>query len=225
MSEANRKDALRTFFMAVWGLFTLVLLFIVILLWREMLAQNMDLLASVRNVEVETSVTPTRARATATLGQRDVLLYFATGDGEALLPVTQSIEMTDSTTENCRATLGALIQGPDSEAHTSILPNTTRIRALYLLRTGELIVDFSRELLEQQNLSSASMESLMAFGVVNTLTQGALQAQGDTPVRSVRFLIEGSPPAEGFPAHIDLNDALGPDQRWVTSITEEVENG
>ncbi len=225
MSSENRKDALRTFFFSLWGLFTLVLLFIVVMLWREMLRQDMDPLASVRNLEVETSVMPTRARTTTTLGEQEVLLYFATGDGEALMPVTRSIEVTDSTTENCRAALQALILGPEADTQVEILPNNTEIRALYLLDTGELVVDLSREVLGNQQYRSASMEALMTYGVVNTLAQGAVQAQGDTPVRMVRFLFEGSPPSESFPAHIDLSEALIPDQQWVASLAEADGNG
>ena len=73
------------------------------------------------------------------------------------------------------------------------------MRGIYLLEDGELVVDFSGEIVsEHLRFSSAAMECLMIYGVVNTLTQDALRGPEDLPVRRVRFLFEGRPARGGL---------------------------
>jgi len=118
-----------------------------------------------------------------------------------------------------------LIQGP-RDILTPILPAATKIRALYLLDSGELVIDFSRELQsEHARFKSASLESLMIYGVVNTLMQSVLQSKTDPPIRQVRFLVEGSPPQEVFPSHIDLSEPVKADPRWSAPALESSSHG
>jgi germination protein M len=182
-----------------------------------------ELLKSGHSVSVSTPAAPaTDTIAPKLQGQNEqnlvsheVTLYFGSADGRTLTPEKRSMEYSDSTVENCRRALKALIAGP-REAPAPILPGSTQIRALYLLDTGELVVDFSREIISDQiRLKSASLESLLVYGVVNTLAQEALQTKKQAPVRKVRFLFEGAPPQESFPAHIDLTDPIVPDPRWT----------
>jgi hypothetical protein len=145
----------------------------------------------------------------------EVLLYFADEDGRLLVPETRRIEYRDSTVENCRQVLEAVIEG-SREGLAPVVSEATRVRALYLLDGGELVVDLSREL-ELGQPKSASSEALMIYGIVNALTQPALRSpsEKDAGVRRVRFLFEGSPPHESFPAHLDLGQPVGPDHRWI----------
>ena len=127
------------------------------------------------------------------------------------------MEFSDSTQENCRAALALLIAGPEKN-NTPIFPPQVQLRALYLPDNGELVLDFSRDLIASgARFKSASFESLLVYGVVNTLCQPALQAKGGATVRQVRFLFEGAPPQEGFPAHIDLGGPIRPDETWLAA--------
>jgi hypothetical protein len=47
------------------------------------------------------------------------------------------------------------------------------------------------------------------------LTQRALVGPHGGPVRTVRFLIEGAPPGEAYRWHLDLNEPIAPDPRWI----------
>ncbi|HIO70102.1 MAG TPA: hypothetical protein EYG58_06095 [Nitrospirales bacterium] len=127
------------------------------------------------------------------------------------LPELHRLQLTPSTVENCRTAISYLIDGPYLPALAPILSNKTRIRAMYLMENGELIVDFSRDL-EAGHIKSASAEMLMVDGVVKTLVQLALKGQNDLSVKSVRFLFEGSAYQQSFPTHIDLTDPVRPRQ-------------
>lgn len=222
-----RQYILRKFMMALWGLFTLVLLFTVALLAYVLIqdseapleAISTNLAENFGATQTPGAPTPTgeTRRSSAPMGEREVLLYFANRDGVRLRPKTVSLPYTESTVENCRIALEALIAGPDSDQHAPIMPDTVRVRALYVVDNGELVIDLSRELLTEHALfSSVNQESLLVYGIVNTLTQGALQGSRDVQIRQVRILVEGARP-ETYPMHVDVSEPLPPDNRWLES--------
>lgn len=217
MSRGHQPDSVRQLFMALWGLGTLILLFVVILLVSHLMKSGQDPFDAVRpRAAVPTAATA--PRAVTSLGQRSVQLYFADAEGKALAAEERAIEFSDSTQENCRNTLNLLLAGPQSESLGAVFPAQVPLRALYLQESGELVLDFSRDLISAgARLKSASFESLLVYAIVNTLTQPSLQAKGGLPVRQVRFLFEGAPPQEGFPAHIDLSAPIRPDSTWLAA--------
>jgi hypothetical protein len=85
---------------------------------------------------------------------------------------------------------------------------------MYLLSTGELVVDLTRDV-ENPAIRSASAEWLLIQSVVHTLAQPALQGTNDRPVVTVLLLYEGSPTSEGFPSHIVLGEPMRPDALLV----------
>jgi hypothetical protein len=221
MASPWKVDIVRGFLLSVWGLITLVLLFLVLLLGNEMLKNGQDPLGSLRTPEQAAAPAPQAARPAVALGQREVQLFFADANASYLQPQSVAIDFTDSTVENCRNALKALILGPRNGGAPVIAPSV-QVRALYLLDDGELVVDLSREFIsEHARIKSASLESLLVQGVVNTMAQGALQTKGEAAVRRVRFLVEGSTPTEGFPAHIDLSEAIEPDSLWLAPANGE----
>jgi hypothetical protein len=144
---------------------------------------------------------------------RDVTLFFASAETGYLKPEQRRLALTEHTSANCRAALEALIAGP-REVGGAVLPPAAQVRGVYLAPGGELVVDLSREL--QLNLArSASAEGLMAQSLANTLTQQALYVPGGDAVERVRLLIEGAPPGEGFPAHLDASGPLYPNRDWI----------
>lgn len=214
MSE-YRSSIFKRVLLSVWALATLVLLFSLALLINEMFKAGEDPLAVLYPRQAESTRNPVQRPSTVFLGSREVALYFATEDGLALAPERRRIDITASAVDNCRNALRELIAGP-SRLHFPVLSPNTKVRALYLLENGELVIDFSGEL-QPDNVAirGACIEALMAFAIANTLTQPELRGEEETPVKAVRFLIEGSPPQEGFPAHIDLSQPLSPDPQWI----------
>jgi hypothetical protein len=209
-----RKRLWRGFLLSVWGMFTLMLLFTVVFLVGEMVKRGQDPVALLRpDAPANTAQTP-RPRTT-TLGARDTILYFAREDGSGLAPEARRINVTPSTVENCRRALKLLSDGP-SRGLMGILPPESTVRALYLLDDGELVIDFASDIQPDSGQErSTTLEAFWIYGVVNTLTQAELRGSDGAEVRRVRFLIDGSPPQENFPAHFDLSSPIGPDMAWV----------
>lgn len=218
MSSGFRWTVMQRLLLSVWAMATLVLLFVVALLVREMAASGRDPGAMFQSEEVAESVpAQTPARTAAALGPQEIQLFFAAPDGRSLTAEKRTVPFTESAVDNCKTALAALIAGPNSDA-SAILPPTVSVKAIFLRPDGELVVNFSRELQsEHTRSSSAPLEGLMVQGVVQTLSQNALQNARDPKVRRVRFLIENGVPTEAFPSHIDLSEPVAPDGQWLTA--------
>jgi hypothetical protein len=213
MNPNTRKRFMRQTMLTLWSMITLVLLFTVVLLARELIRQGHNPLA-IAETSAERGAAQRRA-APAGQGTREVQLYFASEDGRFLVPEVRRFELSGPTQDNCRHILQALVEGP-RQALTPILPPTTRIRALYLLSGGELVVDFSQELkTDETRPRSLSAESLMIYGIANTLALNNVQGSDGQAVRTVRFLFEGSDWNDSFHEHLDLSRPIGPNTRWV----------
>jgi hypothetical protein len=210
MNGADRRDAMKRLFLTVWALATVTLVCCV-----AMLAYEMNRMGGIGTpAPPKPIVQPAEPAATEREAQ-DITLYFADGSGQRLQPEAARIDLGDSTIDNCRKALEALIAGSQGVL-APVLPASVKIRGLYVLEGGELVVDFSIDLeTDLRKVRSASVESLMVYSVVDTLTQPALKGAKGEAVTRVRFLIEGAPPRETFPAHLDLSRAVEPDPQWV----------
>lgn len=215
------NDIITRLALTLWAMVTLILCFVVALLVNEMIKAGADPFSA---FQPETDGLPEPAPhdfpGTASLGTREISLFFASEDGHGLHPESVTIEFSGRTVENCRRALQALIAGPRQDFLFPLLSDQTRPRALYLREEGELVVDLSSELLlDQHRPRSAEMESLMIYGIVNTMMQEALQGEDEKRVHAVRFLFDGVPPQESFPAHLDLGAPLVQDLRWMQAGT------
>ncbi len=225
MSPVDRSNILKKLLLALWGMATLVLIFCVVLLVNEIRTRGQQPWDAVWQEAGKFPVPANPESQSPATRAREVMLYFANANAQALSPERHSVEFSDSTVENCRQVLKRLIAGP-REALTPVLPATTRIRAIYLRDDGELVVDFSRELVsEHVRLKSASLEALLVYGVVHTLAQPALQLHADRKIERVRFLFEGASPPESFPAHLDLSEPIAPDPAWNEAAREGPAHG
>lgn len=216
MSREFRWTAMKKIVLALWAMGTLVLLFVVVLLVREIAANGRDPIGALQLAE---EGQPDRAPAarTTSVGTREVLLYFSAPDGQSLAPEKRVLAFSNSTVENCKSVLAALIEGSQTGAGP-ILPKTVKVKSIFLLEGGELVVNFSRELQsEHARFSSAALESLMVQGIVQSVTQSAVHEGEGVRVSRVRFLIEDAPPSEAFPSHIDLAEPVAPDAHWLTA--------
>lgn len=214
MNAAERRRFLFRAVLAGWGMLTVALLGCIGLLVTEMLRQKQDPLALAKEMAA-----PPPQPAGKTIEQpaaaSEISLFFADAAARGLVPETGVIEMSEFTTENSRNAIEALIQGPKTGL-APILPPAAKLRGLYLLEEGELVVDFSMELeFEVKKIQSAALEILMFQGITHTLTQPGIQGRKQPPVKKVRFLIEGATPYESFPGHIDVAEPLVPDPQWA----------
>lgn len=214
MSKRRASFFKRAAFTA-WAMLTLVLAFCVVLLVYEMVQQGQNPLAISNEPIPQETLKPAAEEEKTEL--REVALYFADQDARSLVPENREIPASRYTVDTCRAVLEELIAGPQGQL-TPILPPSTQVYAMYLLEDGELVVDFSIDLVSRQKRSAAA-EALMTFGVANTLTQAAVQGAGDGSVRAVRFLVEGAAPDKSLSGqqHLDLSAPIEPDSRWLAA--------
>ncbi len=221
MSYYTRKRILTRLGLAVWAMATLVLCFVIVMLVNEMLRNGQSPLASFQSeAPAGDKAAPAKPQSAGPAGTREIQLYFSGDNGKGLAGLPTTIEFSGSTVENCRRAIAGLIEGPRQGGFSPILPNNTRLRGLYLLDSGELVVDFSNEVaLAHARIKSAGMEGMLICGLVATVTQPALQGQDQAVVKQVRFLVEGAPPTDGFPAHADLSQPVLPDPGWIQAAT------
>lgn len=211
MPTPSRMVVKRAIF-ALWGMATLVLVFCVALLAVELARRGSTPSSSSNGADATATRVETESAAGIAAG--DVTLYFASPDGRLLVKEKRRLDLTRHTVDNCRLAAEELIRGSRSGLQP-VMPDSTKVRGLYLLQGGVLVVDLSREL--ELNLPrSASAEALMAYALVNTLTQPELRGRGanEPAVRRVQFLFEGSL-QDAFPAHVDASEPIAPDAEWV----------
>lgn len=211
MVEPRETSFTRKLFFAVWAMATLILLFMVILLTNELVRLGRNPLAL---PEVLPEPKKPAAEAAVSTELREITLYFATADARGLAGDPRRLPYGENTVDNCRAALEALLEGP-ATALQAVIPNTVDVRGMWLMENGELVVDFTYPL-QTDARKSVSEEALLVYSVVNTLAQPALQGSDKRVVRSVRFLIDGLPPTNLYPAHLDLAGPITPDPQWIT---------
>jgi hypothetical protein len=213
MGRARRVEIYRRIFFAAWGLATVVLVFIVALLVFVLLRQEHA--PVMPNAQADPVAPPQDEAQFETSSTKEVDLFFADKQGLRLAPEKAPIEFTEFTTENCRRAVEALIRGPQGDLDPVISPET-RIRGLYLMPDGELVIDFTLDLaLQFKKTASASFESLMIYGIVNTVAQQAVKGSREPAVTKVRLLMEGLP-RESFPVHADISEPFTPDPAWAS---------
>jgi sporulation and spore germination protein len=223
MKAAERQEFYRRALLGLWALGTLVLLFVIALLVHDMMERGHNPLALPKTNPPTTADTQSdETEEDSGPRMQEVFLYYGMENGMYLAAETRQIAMGDHTVQNCHTLLDALIAGP-RDLLAPVVPPSAKVRAMYMLGEGELVIDFSLEMvLEMKKFRSVTAESLMFQSIVNTLTQSVIQESQDTPVTKVRFLVEGGPAEISFPGgHLGLNKALTPDPNWVDPAGEK----
>lgn len=132
---------------------------------------------------------------------RDVVLYFASLDGQNLVAEARPINECQLDEDCLRDTLQALIAGPQSEL-APILPAQVTLRAVTVV-DSLVSIDFSQELIAAHPGGTQS-ELLTVYGLADTL------AVNFPHLRQVQVLVEGAPVAT-LRGHVDLRQPINPD--------------
>jgi spore germination protein GerM len=132
---------------------------------------------------------------------REVVLYFASADGQTLVAESRQITGCELDEDCLRETVQALISGPSGDM-VPILPSRTTLQNLTVV-DSLVQVDFSRELIDAHP-GGAQSELLTVYGLTDTL------AVNFPHLRQVQILVEGTPVAT-LKGHIDLRQPVYPD--------------
>ena len=128
------------------------------------------------------------------LTAREVILYFASGDGQKLVAESRQIPGCESDEDCLSEVVQALIAGPAGDL-VAILPSRATLRNLAVV-DSLVEVDFSQELVDAHPGGTQS-ELLTVYGLTDTL------AVNFPHIRQVQILVEGNP-VKTLKGHVDL---------------------
>ncbi|MBQ1249359.1 MAG: GerMN domain-containing protein [Selenomonadales bacterium] len=128
--------------------------------------------------------------------ERNVTVYRASSDGQALVGEVYTVAKTDETIAQA---LGLLLSEPSDSNNWSTIPDGTKVRSIHFAN-GIARVDFSSEIVKNFRGGSAG-ELLMVGSIVNTLTE----IHG---VEKVRIMVNGKQ-VKTIGGHVDLSEPLG----------------
>ena len=150
--------------------------------------------------QTTSSVAPVAVDSSSQL-TRDVVLYFASPDGQKLVAEARSITECQRDEDCLRDTVQALIAGPQSGL-APILPAQVTLRGVTVV-DSLVNVDFSQELIAAHPGGTQS-ELLTIYGLADTLVENFPH------LRQVQVLVEGTPVAT-LKGHVDLRQPINPD--------------
>jgi spore germination protein GerM len=132
---------------------------------------------------------------------RELKLYFASlDDGQYLL---RPFRIQDNLVwvEQIKNIIEAMFAQPSASGETSLWPFVLRVRSVFLMKSGTLVLDLEEGVTYNQN-STAAAELRVVRSLTNTLVANFPE------VRAVKFLVNGSE-AETLAGHIDISRAMG----------------
>ncbi len=133
---------------------------------------------------------------TVELDKKEVTVYYPSYIDGLLHPETRRIYQTESTTDQAKQTITALLKGPTEEGLTQIIPPESRLREIFMDAQGTAYIDFSSEF--GVNLKGGTSNELMlVYSIVNTLTDNF------EDIKRVRILLDGRE-IQTLCGHLDL---------------------
>ncbi|MGK2945224.1 MAG: GerMN domain-containing protein [Desulfuromonadales bacterium] len=132
---------------------------------------------------------------------REMILYFASTDGQTLVAETRMVKECQRDEDCLRDIVEALIAGPQSGL-VPILPAQVSLHAI-TVADSLVSVDFSRELITAHPGGTQS-ELLTIYGLADTLTVNFPH------LRQVQMLVNGASVAT-LKGHVDLRQPINPD--------------
>lgn len=133
-------------------------------------------------------------------------LYFGDLQGRFLTSEQRSVHRPDAAAAYARQLINMLIEGP-KQGGSRTLPETARVRALFVSGDGIAYVDFVDEAFEQHP-GGVGSELISLYSVVNTLVLNIEE------IRCVKLLIGGQE-AVTLAGHVDLTPVYKAAMLWV----------
>jgi spore germination protein GerM len=162
--------------------------------------------AARKSSTLEPEIAAVKIRAEMPVVKRAVHLYFGDRQGRYLSAEQRMVDQPADQALFARRLVQALIDGPMA-GKSRTLPRDARLRALYRLPDGSVVVDFDAEAFANHP-GGIETELLSIYSIVNTLVLNV------TGIRSVKFLIGGFE-ADTLAGHVELNEPFSADMMWV----------
>jgi len=148
-------------------------------------------------------VTQTTAAAGPAIPQQQgkgITLYLATGESDKFAQRKYSVKENMAWPDQIRGLIESMFEKP-APGEVSLWPFSLRVRSVYLLKNGLLILDLE-EGVQYNQTSSAATELRVLRSIVRTLVDNFPEVQ------KVKLLINGSE-AETLAGHLDISRAMG----------------
>jgi len=129
-------------------------------------------------------------------------VYYASADGQSLVPVRREVPLAEGLVPQGREIMGAQLESAPSP-FVSVIPEGTALRAFYVTDRGDAFVDLSQEA-SSRHPGGSSTELLTVFAIVNAVTANL------PTIQRVQILIEGRE-ADTLAGHVDLRRPLQQD--------------
>ena len=139
-------------------------------------------------------------------------LFYATQEGDALVPVRREVPLEKGVVAQGRQILMAQLQ-PAPASYLSAIPAGTTLRAFYVTDRGDAFVDLSPEIVRGHPGGSLN-ELLTVYAVVNTVTANLPAA------RRVQILVDGKE-EDTIAGHVDLRRPLTRNESLVRGGDEK----
>jgi len=133
---------------------------------------------------------------TSEQNRREVLLFFQEADNDYLGPERRKIFLTTSIADQAKQIVVELINGPQESGLLPTLPPQTRLRGLYLDRSGTAYVDLSGEAADLHP-GGTDAEIASIFSVVDSLSYKMRE------IKRGHFLLNGEE-RDTLKSHLDL---------------------
>ncbi len=144
---------------------------------------------------------------TSEQNRREVTLFFQEADSESLGPEKPKIFLTSSIADQAKQIVVELINGPLEKNLLPTLPPQTRLRGLYLDRSGTAYVDLSSELVDFHP-GGTDEEITTIFSIVDSLVYNLPQ------IKRVHILVNGEE-RDTLKSHLDLRRDYAKDMSIV----------
>ena len=136
-------------------------------------------------------------------------LYYASADGQALVPVRREVPLAEGIVPQGREILATQFQAAPAP-YVSVIPEGTTLRAFYVTERGDAFVDISPEV-SAKHPGGSFTELLTVYAIVNAVTANL------PTIQRVQILIDGKE-ADTLAGHVDLRRPL---QQDGTMVREE----
>ena len=144
---------------------------------------------------------------TSEQNRREVTLFFQEIDSESLGPEKRKIFLTSSVADQAKQIVVELINGPLEKGLLPTLPTQTRLRGLYLDRSGTAYLDLSSELVDFHP-GGTDEEIATIFSIVDSLIYNLPQ------IKRVHILVNGEE-RDTLKSHLDLRRDYAKDMSIV----------
>jgi len=139
--------------------------------------------------------------------RREVTLFFQEMDSESLGPEKRKIFLTSSVADQAKQIVVELITGPLEKGLLPTVPPQTRLRGLYLDRSGTAFVDLSSEVTDFHP-GGTDEEIATIFSLVDSLVYNL------PGIKRVHILVNGEE-RESLKSHLDLRRDYSKDMSIV----------